>query len=218
MSSKESLNQRAGKQFAERIVEAFGGKDLTEIALIFDAKPTTFWNWANKRTKIPTIIIAKIATMTGCSLEWLLTGEGEKKYKNGNFKFNIETFGGRYKFSETEINSLIEIAERENCTLEEIIAIGAKNALAKNGLIDDENSIELIKAMMPESSHQREIRAKARLVKDFLKDDDVRKELREIIREVMNDDLDTGQELATKSKVKIFKEKEKTQNLDSKVG
>lgn len=78
MSSKKSLTERTSETFSGRIQASFGGKSLKEIAELLGEKPSTFWNWATERTDIPTKVLAKIATATGVSLNWLLTGEGEK--------------------------------------------------------------------------------------------------------------------------------------------
>ena len=78
MSSKKSLKQRNETTFEGRIIIAFNGRSLKEIAEIVDEKEKSFWNWATERTEMPHSVLAKIAEKTDVSLNWNLTGKGIK--------------------------------------------------------------------------------------------------------------------------------------------
>ena len=78
MSSKKSLKQRNELSFEWRIVSAFDGMSLKQIAEKLQINDKTFWNWAMQRTQMPNEVLAKIGKETGISLNWLLTGEGER--------------------------------------------------------------------------------------------------------------------------------------------
>ncbi|MBX7170168.1 MAG: hypothetical protein K1X72_04370 [Pyrinomonadaceae bacterium] len=208
-----------GRRFLDAFKKKFGYTKNIEIAKELDLTDVAIGNYAGDRVpQLP--ILLKTVELTDCSLDWLLL---DKEVEEN--KFDIEKFGGRNKFSKAQIESLKEIAERYKETLEEAVAGAAKNALVNAGLIDDENEIELIKAMMPRSSRSNEQRAKVRLTKDFLKDEEVRKEIWEMlegdVRRIFNemseqnneiDPFEKGVELAPKSN-KLIKQDNENEKL-----
>lgn len=62
-----------------RISEAFGFATRAEIADKMGVNYQTLSNWLKGRTDFPTSELAKIAKLTDYSLNWILTGEGEKR-------------------------------------------------------------------------------------------------------------------------------------------
>jgi transcriptional regulator with XRE-family HTH domain len=76
MSRGNSLNQR--QSFEDRLVTAFGGMSLKQIAEKLDVKYTSLWNWAKGRTAFPLDKLAIVGQLTGYSINWLLTGEGDR--------------------------------------------------------------------------------------------------------------------------------------------
>lgn len=75
--------------FEDRIVDAFGGRTLKEVAERLDVNYHTLRNWAKETRDIPPAELKKIAILTNVSLNWLLLGEGEK-FANQRKEFNLE--------------------------------------------------------------------------------------------------------------------------------
>lgn len=61
--------------FEERLVQAFGGKNLKIIAEKLEINYHTLRNWAKETRDIPPDALRKIAKLTNISLNWLLLGE-----------------------------------------------------------------------------------------------------------------------------------------------
>jgi transcriptional regulator with XRE-family HTH domain len=102
MSSKKSLFERENFDYRLRI--AFDMHSLPQIAEKLGVKYASFWNWAQGRTQMPLETLAHIGLLTGVSLNWLLSGEGER-FTVGKKIFNDEeiaqlanrqTFGGLF--------------------------------------------------------------------------------------------------------------------------
>ncbi|MGD9561768.1 MAG: helix-turn-helix domain-containing protein [Pyrinomonadaceae bacterium] len=62
-------------EFAERLKRAFDDATMAEIARQLDVPHATIRNYFHGRMPAPEVLI-KIATRTGISLNWLLTGKG----------------------------------------------------------------------------------------------------------------------------------------------
>lgn len=58
-----------------RIVQAFGAKDLKEVAQILGENYSSLHNWASQRRDFPTNVLIKIAEMTNTTIDWILTGK-----------------------------------------------------------------------------------------------------------------------------------------------
>lgn len=65
-------------KFEQRLKTAFDVDSISSVADRLGEKYHTVRNWAVERIDIPSRILAKIATLTGVNLTWLLTGEGEQ--------------------------------------------------------------------------------------------------------------------------------------------
>lgn len=76
MSRIKSLNQRL--TIESRILFAFGGLNLKEVAEKLGVEYTTFWNYVQGRTKFPPLVLERIGRKTGISLNWLLSGDGDE--------------------------------------------------------------------------------------------------------------------------------------------
>jgi len=55
---------------------AFGGISNVEIADEMKKTPSAITNYMDGRVTLP--LVMEISKLTGCSVDWLLTGEGEK--------------------------------------------------------------------------------------------------------------------------------------------
>ena len=58
-----------------RIVQAFGAKDLKEVAQIIDENYSSLHNWSSQRRDFPTNVLIKIARLANTSIDWILTGQ-----------------------------------------------------------------------------------------------------------------------------------------------
>jgi Bacteriophage CI repressor helix-turn-helix domain len=72
-----------------RIVQAFGAKDLKEVAQIIGENYSSLHNWASQRRDFPTNILIKIAKMTNTSIDWILTGENGAQSNSENRSFEV---------------------------------------------------------------------------------------------------------------------------------
>jgi transcriptional regulator with XRE-family HTH domain len=75
--------------FEERIVAAFSGANLKEVAEKMGVNYHTLRNWAKETRDIPPAELKKIAKLTKVSLNWLLLEEGER-FPGNNAKFDLE--------------------------------------------------------------------------------------------------------------------------------
>jgi transcriptional regulator with XRE-family HTH domain len=75
MSSKKVADSAI--TFEDRLIRAFEGLNLKQIAEKLGVKYTSLWNWVKGRTTFPLDKLAEVGSMTGHSLNWLLTGEGD---------------------------------------------------------------------------------------------------------------------------------------------
>jgi hypothetical protein len=67
------------KNFETRVIEAFGYKSIQDIAVLMEVNHFTLRNWLKNKREIPPNELAKIAILTNFSLNWILTGEGQKE-------------------------------------------------------------------------------------------------------------------------------------------
>lgn len=67
-----------------RIIEAFGAKDLKEVAQIIGENYSSLHNWASQRRDFPTNVLIKIAKMANTSIDWILTGETVNQIEKSN--------------------------------------------------------------------------------------------------------------------------------------
>lgn len=58
-----------------RLVQAFGAKDLKEVAAMTGENYSSLHNWASQRRDFPTNVLIKIAKLANTSIDWILTGE-----------------------------------------------------------------------------------------------------------------------------------------------
>jgi Bacteriophage CI repressor helix-turn-helix domain len=65
--------------FRERVIEAYGGKSIQEIAESLEENYQTVYGWLVGKRDAPTEILIRIGKQTGASLHWLLTGDGERR-------------------------------------------------------------------------------------------------------------------------------------------
>jgi Bacteriophage CI repressor helix-turn-helix domain len=83
-----------------RIVQAFGAKDLKEVAQTIDEKYPSLHNWSTGRRDFPTNVLLKIARMANTSVDWILTGE--------NKTASIETIDSSFdKIFEEKIRAIV---------------------------------------------------------------------------------------------------------------
>lgn len=75
--------------FEDRLRESFTDSGLPEIAKMLGVNYHTLRNWAKERNDIPRATLIKIADSTNISLNWLLTGRGEK-YSNPQQRIGLE--------------------------------------------------------------------------------------------------------------------------------
>lgn len=82
------------ENFEERVVEAFGFKSIGDIADLMEVNHHTLRNWLKNKREIPPDELAKIAVLTNFSLNWILTGEGQKETAKTEKPqlFNVENF------------------------------------------------------------------------------------------------------------------------------
>ncbi len=71
--SSQSLNIA---DFGERLRKAFNGASNAEIARKLRITPTAVGNHIKGRVTLPMLL--EVSKSTGCSVDWLLTGNGEK--------------------------------------------------------------------------------------------------------------------------------------------
>lgn len=65
--------------FEDRLSEAFGHASRPKLAEKLGLNYQTLSNWLTGRTEFPARELAKIANLTDFSLNWILTGKGEKR-------------------------------------------------------------------------------------------------------------------------------------------
>jgi transcriptional regulator with XRE-family HTH domain len=82
--------------FEKRLIDVFG-LNLKEIAAKLEINYHTFRNWAKGTRDIPPGELARIAKMTNVSLNWLLTGEGEKYVQALESPSLLEVFDERVR-------------------------------------------------------------------------------------------------------------------------
>ena len=64
-------------EMINRMVSACGVKNASQLAEVLDISPSAASQW-KRREKIPEGIAARVARISGVSLEWIISGEGEK--------------------------------------------------------------------------------------------------------------------------------------------
>jgi transcriptional regulator with XRE-family HTH domain len=91
--------------FADRLLEAFNGASMADIARRLDLPHSTVRNYIqNKRLPAADVLIA-IANNTNVSLHWLLTGKGDKSAHSAK----LGNLGGR--LDESDLNSIGQLRE-----------------------------------------------------------------------------------------------------------
>ncbi|MGE0133297.1 MAG: helix-turn-helix domain-containing protein [Blastocatellales bacterium] len=113
-----------GRTFEDRVVEAFEGASLSEIAAKMGRNYHTLRNWIQQKRDMPPDGLIQIAVLTKTSIHWLLTGEGQKQI---NSKQEIEFTGADRKVIE-------EIAASGGITFNETVAHLVREALAHKGI------------------------------------------------------------------------------------
>lgn len=78
MAKKNEKNPLAGVE--ARVLEAFGRESVSDIAEIMHMNYHTLRNYLLLRRDAPTDFWIRIAKLTNISLDWLLTGKGEKYF------------------------------------------------------------------------------------------------------------------------------------------
>lgn len=68
--------------FSDRLVEAFGGASMAEIARRLELPHSTIRNYVQHNRLPSAEVLVTIANRTNVSLHWLLTGEGEKSARS----------------------------------------------------------------------------------------------------------------------------------------
>lgn len=88
--SNESSQSVKINNFGVRLRQAFDGLNNAEIARKMGKSEPAVGNYIGGRVTLP--VIMDVAKLTGCSVDWLLTGEGEK-FVNEKKMVNLdETF------------------------------------------------------------------------------------------------------------------------------
>lgn len=100
MKTTDSANSIDLFKIEKRISEAFDFASRNEIAQKMGVNYQTLSNWLKGRTDFPSAELAKIAKLTDYSLNWILTGEGEKR----TAKKSLPTL---FRFDEDELISFI---------------------------------------------------------------------------------------------------------------
>jgi hypothetical protein len=70
--------------FEERVFAAFNHRSIGEIAQLMGTNKGTLDHWLKERRDIPTVRLKQISALTGASLHWLLTGQGEANVSTEN--------------------------------------------------------------------------------------------------------------------------------------
>lgn len=117
-----------------RLVQAFGAKDLKEVAQILGENYSSLYNWSTKRRDFPTNVLIRIAKMTNETIDWILTGdESEKRAIAGEVNFE--------KLLDEKIRQIVREEIAEGTALHEKIqgiilamqpSINEQNAFAKS--------------------------------------------------------------------------------------
>ncbi|HEV7700316.1 MAG TPA: helix-turn-helix domain-containing protein [Pyrinomonadaceae bacterium] len=93
--------------FEERLVRAFGGANLKQVAEKMDVKYHTLRNWAKETRDIPPSALRQIAKLTNISLNWLLLEQGEMRPDKGQLEPSLD------ELLETKIREILREREQE---------------------------------------------------------------------------------------------------------
>lgn len=104
--------------FAGRLREAFDGAPNAQIARRLKANDATIHQYFEKGTLPVFDMLVEIGRVTGCSLHWLITGDGEKRVAKP-----IDLF------SDNEEDSIRELARQSGRTFEEEVRVLALAAI-----------------------------------------------------------------------------------------
>lgn len=105
--SSQSVNV---PEFGNRMREAFDNASNAEIARKLGITPTAVGNHIKGRVTLSVLI--GVSTSTGCSVDWLLTGDGEKYVKKTSRATLDETFRNIIReIVRDEVNSSENYAE-----------------------------------------------------------------------------------------------------------
>lgn len=116
-----------------RLVQAFGAKDLKEVAQIIDENYSSLHNWASQRRDFPTNVLIKIAKLANSSIDWILTGENAARVSANDSNFE--------KLLENKIREIVR-EEIENGTalhekIQGIVLAMQPNVIEQNAFRDE---------------------------------------------------------------------------------
>ena len=125
-----------------RIVNAFGAKDLKEVANIIDENYSSLHNWSSGRRDFPTGVLIKIAKLANTSIDWILTGEDR-------FRISDADESSFDKMFEEKIRAIVRLEIAEGGAIHEKIQ-GIMLAMRPN--IQEQN---LFETLQPEEKKEK---------------------------------------------------------------
>jgi repressor LexA len=120
--------------FKRRVLEAFGGVSIEQIADLTNINHHTLGNYLRKKRDIPTEELKKISKASNTSIHWLLTGEGSK-WISGKDSVGEES---PVYFGEKEREIIQELAAEAGRNFDEQVRDLVLESLLVRGLITEE--------------------------------------------------------------------------------
>lgn len=121
-------------KFGDRLKDAFDNAPLADIAQQLGMTYHAIRNYAQGRVPAPEILL-QIFELTGCSIHWLLTGDGPKRIGSRAHQFKQDSFN--VYFGEAERDIILSLAGDANISAEEEIRELVLESLIARGLIRD---------------------------------------------------------------------------------
>jgi len=114
------MSKRAG--FWERLQEAFNYANAPEIAKKLDLERQAVYKW--REGNLPSLdTLLAINRVTGCSLHWLITGEGERKVEGDIVVSKSKVATGEQLIDSDELKNIVmEVLTNDPRVLEYLAA------------------------------------------------------------------------------------------------
>ncbi|MBD0370307.1 MAG: repressor LexA [Pyrinomonadaceae bacterium] len=127
--------------FKTRVLDAFGGISIEQIAELTNINHHTLGNYLRRKRDIPTEELIKLSKVSGASIDWLLTGEGSR-YISASV---LPVGESSVYFGEMEHEIIEDLAEKEGRAFDEQVRELVLESLKARGLITDQvQGIDLI--------------------------------------------------------------------------